>query len=231
MTPNREPLVAIVDYDIGNLFSVQQACATVGLSASVTSDRREIDRADAVILPGVGAFGDAMDCLERLDLVEPLRDRASSGKPLVGICLGMQLLMTEGHEFGLRRGLDVVSGPVVRLDAPRIGERVLKVPHVGWSRIQIAREDASARTLGMLGPDHDGESMYFVHSYVVHPDDPEVIVATTCYGDVEFCSVMARENVVGLQFHPERSGPAGLRIYANMAQWLRSGAERPFAVS
>lgn len=232
MTSRTAPLVAIVDYDMGNIFSVKHACETVGLTAIVTSSRREIELADAVILPGVGAFRDAMDCLKRLDLVGPLRDRASSGKPVVGVCLGMQLFMSESHEFGLRHGLGVIPGSVVHLGAPRDGERVLKVPHVGWNRVRVSGETSTGRGLGILGPDNDGESMYFVHSYVARPDDPAVVVATTRYGDAEFCSVMARDNVVGFQFHPERSGPAGLRIYSNLSRWLRmrqeSGAGAPF---
>lgn len=225
------PLVAIVDYDMGNIFSVKQACEVVGLTAVVTSSAGDIEHADAVIVPGVGAFGDAMDCLERLDLVSPLRDRASSGKPLVGICLGMQLLMTESHEFGLRAGLDLVPGSVVPLKPSTTGGRRFKIPHVGWNRVHITVGDPSARTLGMLTPDHDGERMYFVHSYVVRPDDAAAAVATTHYGNVDFCSVLARDSVVGFQFHPERSGPAGLQMYANMAQWLRRGADAPFAGS
>jgi len=232
MTSGTAPLVAIVDYDMGNIFSVKHACETVGLIAILTSSPREIELADAVILPGIGAFPDAMNCLERLNLVGPLRDRAFSGKPVIGICLGMQLFMTESDEFGLRPGLGVFSGSVVHFGAPREGERVLKVPHVGWNRVHVSEGTSSASGVDLLGPDNDGESMYFVHSYVVRPDDPAVVVATTRYGDTEFCSVMARENVVGFQFHPERSGPAGLRIYANLARWLRlrreSGAGTPF---
>lgn len=215
----RPPLVAIVDYDMGNLFSVKQACETVGLRAIVTRSSHEIEEADAAILPGIGAFGDAMDCLERLDLVAPLRDRALSGKPVVGICLGMQLLLTESHEFGVHRGLDVIPGSVVPFGRPRDGERALKVPHVGWNRLHVAPE-AGGTGLEVLGPENDGEDMYFVHSYVVAPDDRAVVVATTRYGDVDFCSVLARGSVLGFQFHPERSGPAGLRVYANLARWL-----------
>jgi glutamine amidotransferase len=221
VTPGTAPLVAIVDYDMGNIFSVKHACETVGLRAMLTSSPREIERADAAILPGVGAFGDAMDCLERLDLVTPLRDRALSGKPVIGICLGMELLMTESHEFGVHRGLGVIPGTVVHFGAPRDGTRVLKVPHVGWNRVHVNEATSSRLGLDILGSDNDGESMYFVHSYVVRPDDLAVMVATTCYGDTEFCSVMARESVVGFQFHPERSGPAGLHIYANIARWLQ----------
>src|SRR5262245_2188249 len=127
------PAVAIVDYGMGNLFSVKQACEHVGMDASITADARVVAGASAVIGPGVGAFRDAMATLKRHDLVSVIRDTAASGKPLVGICLGMQLLMTESHEFGTHRGLNIIEGDVVRLDAVEQG-RPLKVPHIGWSR-------------------------------------------------------------------------------------------------
>ncbi len=225
MTSSTAPLVAIVDYDMGNIFSIKQACETSGLAAILTSEPRELERADAVVLPGIGGFPDAMDCLERLDLVAPLRELATSGKPVVGVCLGMQLLMSESHEFGVRPGLGVFGGSVVHFGTPREGDRVLKVPHVGWNRVHIPAGISSGSGLDLLGRDNDGESMYFVHSYVVRPDDPTAVLATTRYGDTEFCSAIARDNVVGFQFHPERSGPAGLRIYANLARWLRERRE------
>ena len=131
-----QPLdVAIVDYNLGNLYSVKHACAHVGLHAEITSSKEAIANAHAVILPGVGAYGDAMATLHRLDLVSVLRDIAASGKPLIGICLGIQLLMTESFEFGHHRGLDVIAGQVVPFDHPREGERILKVPQIGWNRI------------------------------------------------------------------------------------------------
>ena len=127
--------VAIIDFGLGNLFSVKQACEYAGLQAHITSARKDIQSADAVILPGVGAFGDAMATLRKLDLVELLRDMAASDTPLVGICLGVQLLMTESYEFGCHQGLGIISGPVVRFDNPREDGKILKVPQVGWNRI------------------------------------------------------------------------------------------------
>ena len=129
------PKVAIADYGIGNLFSVRHACEQVGLEASITTSSKEIVTASAVILPGVGAFGDAMAALERLGLKSALRDFAASGRPILGICLGMQLLMTQSHEFGRHRGLNIVEGEVLRLKEFTEEERRLKVPHVGWNRI------------------------------------------------------------------------------------------------
>ncbi len=213
--------VAIVDFSLGNLFSVKQACEYVGLRAHLTSDRKDIETADAVILPGVGAFGDAMAALRKLDLVDLLRDIAASDTPLVGICLGVQLLMTESSEFGRHRGLGIVSGPVVRFDNPREAGKILKVPQIGWNRIyrgkgnRVAGSDPWDDTLfaGLA----DGECMYFVHSYIVQPEDPAVILTTTRYGNIEFCSGLRTGNVFACQFHPERSGSQGLRIYRNLA--------------
>ncbi|MFH0954149.1 MAG: imidazole glycerol phosphate synthase subunit HisH [Verrucomicrobiota bacterium] len=219
--------VAIVDYGLGNLFSVKHACEFAGLQAAVTSTRDLILAADAVILPGVGAFGDAMGALERLDLVGPLRDVASSGKPLVGICLGMQLLMTESYEFGLHKGLGLARGPVVHFDNPMEGGKRCKVPQVGWNRI-YRRTDASRETpeatsgqdpwgASLLRGLADGEFMYFVHSFYCRPEDRDVVLSFSQYGHVEFCSSLKMGNVYGFQFHPERSGPRGLEIYSNLA--------------
>lgn len=221
MSEARGVQVAIVDYGMGNLFSVQRACEHVGLRATVTSSPPEILSANAVILPGVGAFGDAMDTLRRLDLVEVLRDVAQSGTPLVGICLGMQLLMTESYEFGRHQGLGLVEGEVVRFDSPREGATVLKVPQVGWNRI-VSQGRAWKGTWceGMA----DGAFMYFVHSFYVKPRDPGVVLAISRYGHIEFCSILQRGNIMASQFHPERSGPQGLQMYRNLAAQLREGS-------
>lgn len=218
--------VAIVDYGMGNLFSVQRACEHVGLQVMISACADEVLRADAVILPGVGAFGDAMAELTRLGLVEVLRDVAASGKPLMGICLGMQLFMTESHEFGWHKGLGLIEGEVVRFDAPRRGSQILKVPQVGWNRIFKAGQDAWQASL--LEGLQDGEFMYFVHSFYARPVDPSVVLATSRYGHIEFCSSLRRGNLFACQFHPERSGAQGLRIYRSLASQLwRSLMEVP----
>ena len=206
--PEPSARVAIVDYGMGNLFSVQQACAHVGLEATITAESRRLLTADAVILPGVGAFGDAMAELTRRDLVVPLREVVASGKPVLGICLGMQLLMRESDEFGRHNGLGFIEGDVVRLTGS-------KVPQVGWNRIWLANQGSWGGTL--LGDIPEGTYLYFVHSFYVKPADPAVVCATTRYGDVEFCSSVRRGPVFACQFHPERSGPAGLQMYRNFA--------------
>jgi glutamine amidotransferase len=218
------PLVAIVDYGLGNIFSIKQACALVGLNSIITNSKKDILGADAVILPGVGAYGDAMLTLNRLDLVNVLRDIVKSPKPLFGICLGLQLLMTESYEFGSHKGLNIIEGPVVRFDAPKEKERILKVPQIGWNRIfQLAEGLRWHGTL--LDRIGDGEYMYFVHSYTVRPQDSNVILSNSRYGHIEFCSSIQHHNVFACQFHPERSGFEGMKVYHNFAALLRTVAQ------
>jgi len=230
----RDPIkvrVSIVDYGMGNLFSVKQACERAGLAAVITSSPLDVMQAEAVILPGVGAFADAIATLTRLDLVQPLLDFAESGKPLVGICLGMQLLMTESYEFGRHQGLGLIDGEVVLLQGSTDGGRNLKVPQVGWNRIYPSSQMV---LLDDPGPDRcpwpgtllqgleGGTFMYFVHSYFPRPSDPAVVLTITRYGQNEFCSTLKCGNIFATQFHPERSGPQGLLIYRNLANLART---------
>ncbi|MGE4553991.1 MAG: imidazole glycerol phosphate synthase subunit HisH [Desulfovibrionaceae bacterium] len=211
--------VAIVDYRLGNLHSVAQACAHVGLAPEITDDPARIRSADAVILPGVGAYEDAMRNLRAGGLADLLRELAAAGRPLVGICLGMQLLLDYSEEFGHHEGLGLVPGAVVRFDAPHEGDRRLKVPQIGWNRIHPAPgADWDATLLRGTAP---GQHFYFVHSYVARPADPAVVLATTTYGHIEFCSSLGYQNIFASQFHPERSGEPGLAIYRNLAARLR----------
>jgi glutamine amidotransferase len=220
----QKPLqVAIVDYGLGNLFSVKHACKHVGLQAHITCSKPEILQAEAVILPGVGAFGDAMAKLEKLDLVTVMQDIAVSGKPLMGICLGMQLLMTESDEFGRHKGLGIVEGPVVQFESPREDNRTLKVPQIGWNRILKAMgSDVSVDpwTGTLLQGIGDREYMYFVHSYIAQPRITSVCLSTTRYGHIEYCSSLHFGNIHAFQFHPERSGSIGIRIYQNLSSLL-----------
>lgn len=215
----RRPLTAvIVDYGMGNLFSVQRACEWAGINAEITSDWREMERAEAVILPGVGAFGDAMATLRRRDLAGALRDAATSGKPFLGICLGVQLLFSESEEFGQHKGLDILPGRVVRLEHPT-------VPHIGWNRILPPGEASDWKPNSWLRDVTPGTLQYFVHSYVVAPEDAEVVHSVTRYGTVEFCSSVQQGNLFACQFHPERSGLAGLSLYHRFAAQLRAMRE------
>lgn len=207
---------AIVDYRLGNLFSVKQACAHAGIEAMITDQPSELAQSDLIILPGVGAFGDAMANLNELGLAEAIKQAAAGGKPVVGICLGMQLMMSQSDEFGRHIGLDLIPGRVVRFEAPRENGRTLKVPQVGWNRIQPSPDGRpwEGSPLAGIAP---GEFMYFVHSFYAAPKDESLVLSLTIYGHMEFCSAVQKENIFACQFHPEKSGPAGLRVYHNLA--------------
>ena len=224
----REPkdvVVAIIDYGMGNLYSVQQACAAVELPSIITNSPSDVVQADAVILPGVGAMRDAMATLDRSGMAEVLVQHVSVAKPFFGICLGMQLLMTDGVEFGRHKGLGVVEGSVVGLSASNGDGHRLKIPHVGWNAVACfpASSDSIAPWAGTpLEGMRNGECMYVVHSYYVAPADSWVWVAVTRYGDLEFCSALRQGSVFGCQFHPERSGPRGIQIYENFARQVKA---------
>jgi glutamine amidotransferase len=205
-------MITIVDYGVGNLRSVQKALERVGATAAVSGDPADLDAARGVVLPGVGAFGDAMDSLRARGLVEPLLKQVKQRKPLLGICLGMQLLFEESEEMGRHPGLGLLPGRVVRFPA---GE--LKVPHVGWNRLDSPRGD-------LLDGVADGAYAYFVHSYHVLPEGKTGVLATTEYG-VEFASVVGRDRLWGAQFHPEKSQEIGLRMLKNYARLVTEVSE------
>ncbi len=210
-----QPNVVIVDYGMGNLFSIKNAFRVSGLETVITSSGQDILAADGVVLPGVGAFGKAMTTLRELGLVEVLQKVAQRDKPLLGICLGMQLLMSESSEFGQHEGLGIFSGTVTRLDDGQA--RSFKVPHIGWNSIYpvSVQNDWNGSSLEGL---NQGDFMYFVHSYCVKPADPRIILSQTRYEGVEFCSSLERKNIFACQFHPEKSADKGLHIYQN---WIK----------
>ena len=210
------PVVSIIDYGMGNLFSVRQACEHAGIKPVITADKSVINSSDALILPGVGAFGDAMDCLQALDLISPIKDFISTGKPLMGICLGLQLLMSESEEFGMHKGLDIIKGRVVKFPAKDEDGKINKVPQVGWNRILVNNQPVRKgwEKTPLMGI-NDGESMYFVHSYYVQPVEKDLILSTTIYGKIEYCSSLLWKNIFAVQFHPEKSANEGLKIYKN----------------
>lgn len=215
--------VAIIDYGLGNLFSIKHACEYVGLSVQVTSLAQDILDAKSVILPGVGAFGDAMNALERHDLIQPIKDVAAKGTPLLGICLGQQILFTESEEFGHQKGLDLIPGTVQYLPVQQQNGRTLKVPQVGWNSIEQTSPPDSENWEGtLLQGIPTGTPMYFVHSCYVVPEKTDDILCVTRYGDVTFCSGSTRDNITAFQFHPERSGADGLQIYSNFLKQIRS---------
>ncbi len=213
------PLISIIDYGMGNLFSVRQACEHAGIKPVITADKSAIGSSDALILPGVGAFGDAMDCLRKLDLVLPIIDFISGGKPFMGICLGLQLLMSESEEFGSHKGLGIIKGRVVKFPEKNEEEKMNKVPQVGWNRIFMGNDPfRKGWEKTPLKRVNDGEFMYFVHSYYVQPVEKKLILSTTNYGGLEYCSGLLYKNVFAVQFHPEKSSLEGMKIYQD---WMR----------
>lgn len=209
------PKIAIVDYGMGNLYSVKRVCEYVGLNAEITSDKDVVAKADGIILPGVGAFGDAMEVLHRNDLVSPMKEAIISGKPFLGICLGMQLLMTESEEFGTHAGLDIFQGSVVQFPNKNDKGQGIKVPQVGWNTIICS---GSAWPTPLLEGVVSGSYMYFVHSFRVIPARENVVATTSVYEGIPYTSGIANDNVVAFQFHPEKSGINGIRIYKNFAR-------------
>ena len=199
--------LVVVDYESGNLRSVSRALESCGVEPLVSGDPAELSDADAVVLPGVGAGPAAMTALEQRGLVEPLRQYTETGRPFLGICLGLQLLLDWTDEDPGAQCLGIVPGKVRRLPEPDDGP-ALKIPHMGWNSVALS-EDHPA----LCGID-SGSYFYFVHSYYADPSERDGVIGTTEYG-LPFCSVYARENVIATQFHPEKSGPVGLRLYHN----------------
>lgn len=205
-------MIAIIDYDMGNLRSVQKAFEAVGHPAVITRDPRVIHQASHVVLPGVGAFGDCMANVERFDLIDPIRQSIKQGKPFLGICLGMQLLFTESEEFGPHQGLDILPGRVKRFPDSFTRGAGLKIPHMGWNTIAMEHESPVLR--GIESNSH----VYFVHSYYVEPADPQVTCTVTDYG-LPFASSIGKDNIFAAQFHPEKSQGLGLHILKNFGAW------------
>ncbi|HEX3657592.1 MAG TPA: imidazole glycerol phosphate synthase subunit HisH [Pirellulales bacterium] len=201
-------MIAIIDYGMGNLRSVQKGFEKVGHAAVITSDPAEVAKADKVVLPGVGAFADAMHELRSRKLIAPVRDAIASGKPFLGICLGLQLLFDAGYEDGRHEGLGVLAGEVVRFKVPP----EYKVPHMGWNQLTLRQKAPLFAGLG------DGTYVYFVHSYYVVPRDRQVIAAETNYPE-PFCAAVFSGNIMATQFHPEKSQADGLRMLRNFAEW------------
>ncbi len=216
----KQPLAAIIDFGMGNLYSVARACQVVGLTPVITSSPSQVNEADAVILPGVGAFESAMEYLREYHLIESIEQVIQQKKPFLGICLGLQLLMTESYEFGKHRGLDIIQGSVIRFENKSGKNGRLKVPHIGWSSIFCPKREETWKN-SPLSRLKNGTHMYFVHSYYVVPSQSSIIGSLSCYGDIEFCSSVKGENLFGCQFHPERSGPLGLAIYQDWATLVR----------
>lgn len=201
-------MIAIIDYDMGNLRSVQKGFERAGHKCIITRNPKDILDASHVVLPGVGAFKDCMENLNNYGLIEPIVDTINQGKPFLGICLGLQLLFTEGEEFGIHKGLNIIKGKVVKFsfDAPQ-----LKIPHMGWNDIKIAKPSPIFKNIP------ENSYFYFVHSYYVVPEDKNIIASTTDYG-IEFVSSIWKDNIFACQFHPEKSQKLGLQILKNFGE-------------
>lgn len=200
--------IAIIDYGMGNLRSVQKAFEQVGAHAQIICDPNEIERADRIVLPGVGAFQDAIRTVREKRLAEPIAGHIDKGRPFLGICLGLQMLFEVSEEDGEHRGLGVLKGRCVRFDVDRrLG---LKVPHMGWNQLDVRRPSPLLRDLP------EGCGVYFVHSFHVVPADESVVATTTDYGG-SFVSSVWRDNLFATQFHPEKSQKVGLQILRNFA--------------
>ncbi len=201
--------VAVVDYDAGNTLSVTRALEKVGARVDLTPDPGRAARADAVVLPGVGAFGDCVRKLEERGMDGACREAIAGGKPFLGVCVGLQVLFEESGESPGVEGLGILPGRVVRFEVED-----LKVPHMGWNQLDAAREHPVLEGL-------DGEAFYFVHSYYPDPAREEDLLGTAEYGD-RFCAAAGRENLAAVQFHPEKSSRAGLKLYENFLKWARN---------
>ena len=204
-------MIAIIDYGMGNLRSVQKGLERVGFETVVTRDVSQIQAARGVVLPGVGAFSACMENLAKFALVEPIREIVRQKKPFLGICLGFQLLFSESEEFGKQKGLGLFSGRVVGFHA----DQDLKVPHMGWNRIEKQQDSP------FLDGISNGDYVYFVHSFYVVPQDNGIIATTTEYGR-SFVSSVATERLFACQFHPEKSQELGLRILANFGRYAQN---------
>lgn len=199
--------VVLVDYGAGNIRNVEKALAAVGVATTRSATPEGVRAADVVVMPGVGAFGDMMSALHARGLVEPIRAAAQAGKPLLGICVGLQVLFEVGEEMGEHAGLGLFPGRVRRFEVAR-----LKVPHVGWNQVLPTQPHP------LFEGTTPGDYAYFVHSYHAAPTDPSLVLATTEYG-LPFPAICGRDNVLGIQFHPEKSQQFGLRLLRNFARW------------
>ncbi len=208
--------IIILDYQLGNLFSVNQACQKVKINSSISSNWKDIKKADAIILPGVGSYYKAMDNIKKLDLINPLNDFIFESKPLFGICLGMQLLFSDSEEFGKTEGLGHIKGSIKKFKKGDVFNKRMRIPQIGWNTIKNSNNqlwrNSPLKTL------KKNDYMYFIHSYYAIPYHESNILSTTNYENFEYVSSISNnKNIFATQFHPEKSGTIGLAIYKNWA--------------
>ena len=205
------PEVIVIDYGVGNLLSVQRGLENCGAKVILTADQEKILCAKKVVLPGVGAFSNAMQALENLGLIEVIREIVEHKTPILGICLGMQLLLEESDEFGVSAGLGLIPGRVIAIPELTLSGAIQKIPHIGWSALQTSNE-ATDWQHTLLHDNNQGEAAYFVHSFMAAPTDPAHRIADCLYGGHKIAAMIGRDNITGCQFHPEKSGKVGLKI-------------------
>ena len=210
-------MIAIIDYQLSNLYSVKHALDSLNAETMITSDPGVIDQAEAAILPGVGAFGDAMANLKKFKLIKPINDLISSGRPFMGVCLGLQLLFSRSYEFGSHEGLGIIKGEVKKFPNKKINGQPIKVPQIAWNQISFTQATTSNWEKSPLRSLENNHYVYFVHSLYVKPEDKSVICSETNYCGFDYCSSVIKKNIFAVQFHPEKSGPKGIEIYRN---WL-----------
>lgn len=215
----RQKKVAIIDYQLSNLFSVKHACEYAGLDAEIITSPEDLLNADGAILPGVGAFGDAMKNLHNQGLVPAIKEFVKTGKPFMGVCLGMQLIFTESNEFGIHKGLNLIEGKV-RKFPEKIGKSILRVPQIGWNRIYTPEGNKNLWNKTYLESLENGNFMYFVHSFYVIPKDKKDILTLTNYDGFEYTSAVLKNNIFAVQFHPEKSAEKGIGIYKHFSKNL-----------
>lgn len=204
--------IAIIDYEMGNLKSIHKLFHYLNIEGIITSDHNKIKNADGVILPGVGAFGDAMKQLRKKGLIDLIKNIVQEGKPFFGICLGHHMLFSQSNEMGQHDGLDIISGKVISFDKTKVG----KIPQIGWNSVLFLNEDHF-----LVQGIPNNTYYYFVHSYYAIPDKNDTILGTTKYGETEFCSIVCRDNVIATQFHPEKSGKNGIKMYQNFIDFCK----------
>jgi len=204
--------IAIIDYEMGNLKSIYKCLKYLDVRSAITSDPKIILNADGVILPGVGAFGDAIKHLKEKKLLDIIYQLINEGKPLFGICLGLQLLFETSSEMGSFRGLNLLKGEVILFDV----KKVIKVPHIGWNSVELLNRDHF-----LIQEIPNNTYFYFVHSFYSVPENEENLLGLTKYGEIEFCSIVSNDNIVATQFHPEKSSRYGIKIYQNFIDFCK----------
>lgn len=205
--------IGIIDYGLGNLFSVTNAFRQTGVDTILISSKQDLNKIDAIVLPGVGAFGDAMKRLKERNLIELIKEKAKDGLPILGICLGMQLLMNSSEEFGYNEGLGLIEGKVIKFSD--VASKKFKIPQIQWNKVNLSNINQE------LFSGLPNESFfYFLHSYYVLPENPNVIATTTQYKGVEYCSSIKKGNIFGAQFHPEKSSKQGLQLFKNFIKFV-----------